>query len=82
MPSQDFSGKGSRYPDKMPSRDECVALEASSVKERGVPWLIWYANALNSIFESRGVKGKDGRGAAPSDIRPETIRHGELAQGL
>jgi hypothetical protein len=53
------------------------ALEQADVRDRGIPYLIWAANNLNSLFESYGVKGKDGRGAAPSDIRPETIRHGD-----
>ena len=63
---------------KLPVREALIALERADVPDRGVPYLIWKANALNSFFESYGVKGKDGRGAAPSDIRPETVRHGML----
>lgn len=62
-------------PQPIPTPELCARLEAADVRDCGVPWYIWAANRLNSLFESRGVKGQDGRGAAPSDIRPETVRH-------
>lgn len=60
-----------------PTRDQLIALEAAEPQQRGMQYYLWAANRINSLFETFGVKGQDGRGAAPSDIRPETIRHGE-----
>lgn len=54
-----------------------AALERAELQARGLSWYQWFANALNSLFESRGVKGEDGRGAPASNITPETVRHGE-----
>ncbi len=58
---------------------ELIALEASQATARGIPYDNWAANRINSLFESYGRKGEDGRGASVSDIRPETIKHGETA---
>lgn len=58
------------------TKAELIALEAAEPTSRGIPWDNWAANRINSLFESRGAKGEDGRGAAPSDIRPESIKHG------
>lgn len=51
-------------------------LEQSNIDGRGQSWMHWAANRLNSLFETYGVKDKNGRAPA-SDIRPETIRDGE-----
>ena len=61
----------------MPSREALAALERAEVPSRGMSYYQWLANALNSLFERCGVKGKDGRGASPAEIQPDTIRHGE-----
>ncbi len=57
--------------------EDYARLERADVRDRGMSWYQWYANALNSLFESRGVKGQDGRGAPASQIQPSTVRHGE-----
>lgn len=62
------------------TKEELIALEGSEPQQRGIPYDHWAANRINSLFESYGVKGKDGRGAAPSDIRPETVKHGQAAR--
>lgn len=59
------------------TKAELIALEEAEPTSRGIPYENWVANRINSIFESHGKKGEDGRGAAPSDIRPEIIRDGE-----
>ena len=66
------SAKGYQHPAVI----DYAALERAECG-RGITWYRWAANRINSLFESYGRKGDDGRGAAPSDIRPETIRHGE-----
>lgn len=42
-----------------------------------MPWWQWKANWLNSFFDTFGPKDKHGRGGSSSNIRPETVRHGE-----
>lgn len=59
--------------------EEHTALVRSSIDWRGQSWTHWAANRLNSMFETYGVKDKNGR-APSSDIRPETIRYGERKQ--
>jgi hypothetical protein len=56
---------------------ELTALERADIPSRGIPVYQWLANRANTFFDACGVKGKDGRGANPSNILPATIRDGE-----
>lgn len=49
--------------------------ERAGVPSRGTPWFTWKAIELNRLFDTQGRQG-----AAPANIRPETIRDGERKQ--
>lgn len=48
--------------------------DRAGVRERGTPWIIWKTVYLNRLFDDWHSGQKN---ATVSNIRPETVRHGE-----
>ncbi len=54
------------------TRAELIALETANVQDRGTSAAKWKALELNRIFDDSRTHG-----GPPSNITPDTVRHGE-----